>query len=58
MNVTQISAGPLRIRIEAQATGSGGSGGGQDIELSTLGGEYAVVVKIEKTSQAPEDPKG
>jgi hypothetical protein len=58
MNVTQISACPVRIRIENQTTGSGGLGGGQDFELTTLGEQYAVFVKIENTSQTPEDPNG
>ncbi len=58
MNVTQISACPLRIRIDNQATGSGGTGTGQDFELANLGDEYAVFVKVENTSQTPENPIG
>ncbi|HKU90512.1 MAG TPA: hypothetical protein VJP84_12015 [Steroidobacteraceae bacterium] len=58
MNVTQISACPLRIRIENQATGSGGNGGGQDFALASLGEDYAVFVKApaEPVSQPPGDP--
>lgn len=58
MNVTQISACPLRIRIENQVNGSSGSGSGQDFELANLGEEYAVFVKVENTSQTPEDTNG
>jgi hypothetical protein len=58
MNVIQLCAFPLRIRIEDQATGTGGSGSGQDFELTTLGEEYATFVKIENTSQTPEDQNG
>lgn len=59
MNVTQISACPLRIRIDNQATGgSQGSGGGQDYALASLGEDYAVFVKAptEPVSQPPGNP--
>jgi hypothetical protein len=56
MNVTQISACPLRIRIDNQTNGSGGAGTGQDFELANLGDQYAVFVKVENTSQTPENP--
>lgn len=58
MNVIQISACPLRIRIDAQATGSEGSGGGQDYALDSIGEDYAVFVKVpaDPVSLPPGDP--
>jgi len=55
MNVTQISACPLRIRIDNQTNGSGGAGTGQDFELANLGDQYAVFVKVENTSEPPQN---
>ena len=58
MNVTQISTCPLRIRIENQAAGSGGTGGGKDFTLASLGESYAVFVQLpaEPVSQPPGNP--
>ena len=55
MNVIQISTCPVRIRIEEEATGTGGTSGGQDFELTSLGEEYATFVKVEHTSEPPQN---
>lgn len=58
MNVTQISTCPLRIRIQNQAAGSGGNGGGHDFALVALSEDFAVFVKApaEPVRQPPADP--
>ena len=58
MNVTLISTRPLRIRIDNQVDGSGGTGTGQDFELANPGEDYAVFVKVETTPRPPENPNG
>lgn len=55
MTVIQISTCPVRIRIVNEATGSGGSTGGQDFELTSLGEEFATFVKVENTSEPPQN---
>jgi hypothetical protein len=55
MNVIQISTVPVRIRIETEVTGSGGGDTGKDFELTNLGDEYAVFVKVENTSEPPQN---
>ena len=55
MNVIQISTCPVRIRIENETTGTGGTTGGQDFELTSLGEQYATFVKVEHTSEPPQN---
>jgi hypothetical protein len=55
MNITQISTSPVRIRIEDETQGTGGSTGGRDFQLNLIGEEYAVFVKVENTSEPPEN---
>jgi len=55
MNIVQISSCPVRIRIENQTTGTGGDGGGRDFQLTSLGEEYATFVKVENTSEPPQN---
>ena len=57
MTVTQISACPVRIRIENETNGTQGNGGGHDFALASLGEDYAVFLKVpaDPVSQPPAD---
>ena len=58
MNVIQTSTCPVRIRIENETNGAGeqlGTTTGQDFALASIGEQYAVFVKVENTSEPPQN---